>query len=109
MGSSGGVVEWYKVATRRWICSGDLMQSTVIIDNNILLYTSKLLRLDLKSSQHMKEIIIMWCNRGVSSRYGGNHIAIYKCITSIRCTPETYTMLHVTYISIKNKLKNKNT
>ena len=34
------------------------MYSIVIIDNNIVLYTSKLLRLDCKCSHHNKEIII---------------------------------------------------
>lgn len=33
--------------------------------------------------------------------YGDNHFAINKCITSIHCTPLTYTMLYVKYISIK--------
>lgn len=32
-----------------------------------------------------KEIIGMSCDRGVSWRYGSNHIAIYKCVKSTRC------------------------
>ena len=36
------------------------MYSIVIIINNIVLYTLKLLTVDLKYSHHKKEMVIMW-------------------------------------------------
>ena len=36
-----------------------------------------------------------WRDAGVSSCYGGNHFAVYKCIKSTHCIPYTYTMLYV--------------
>ena len=42
------------------------MYSTVIIIKNAVLYTWKLLRVDLKCSHHKKEMTIMWHDGGVS-------------------------------------------
>ena len=57
-------------------------------------------RLNLQSSHHKKEMMIIYCDRDMSWSYDGNHIAIYKCIKSTRFTPYTYTMVYVKYISI---------
>ena len=35
-------------------------------------------------NKHKKEMIILWCDRGISQCYSGNHIAIYKCVKSIQ-------------------------
>ena len=32
---------------------------------------------------------------------GGNHFAIYTCIKSTQCIPETYTVFYVHCISVK--------
>lgn len=53
---------------------------------------------EMFSSQ--KGMVIMRCDAGISERYGGNHIAVHKCVTSA-CTPSTYTMLYFNYFSIK--------
>ena len=42
------------------------MHSTVIIVNNTVLYTSKLLRDETLNVFTTKEVIIMWHDRGVS-------------------------------------------
>ena len=47
-----------------------------------------------------KEMVIMWCDGGVSLCSGGNNFAIYKGIKSTRCTPYTYTAFYVNYSSI---------
>ena len=38
---------------------GGSTHSVVIIDNNTVLYTGKLLRVDLKCSHHKKEMVLM--------------------------------------------------
>ena len=45
----------------------------------------------------------MWQDGGGSYCYGGDHFATYTCIKSTHCTPQTYTLLCVNYISIKLK------
>lgn len=50
----------YTLQVVRCIYSGDLMYSTVVIVNNAVLYTWKLLRVDLKCLHHKKEMVIMW-------------------------------------------------
>ena len=49
-----------------WDESGNLMYTMVVIVNNILLYSWKLLSIDIKSSPHKKEMVIMWRDGGVS-------------------------------------------
>ena len=61
------------------------MHSIAIVVNNTVIYLKVAKRLDLKCSHHRREMIIMWCDRGVS--FGGNHIARYKFIKSTGCTP----------------------
>lgn len=39
----------------------------------------------------------------VLANYGGKSIAVHKCIKSRHYTLETYTILHVNYLSIKKK------
>ena len=38
---------------------------------------------------------------------GGNHFAIYTCIKSTQCIPETYTVFYVHCISVKPEGKEK--
>ena len=38
---------------------------------------------------------------GVSQTYCGEYFATYTNIESLCCTPETYIMLYVNYVSIK--------
>ena len=42
-------------------------------------------RLDLNYSNHWKQMIIIWHDRGANYHYNGNH-KIYKC-TKSTCTP----------------------
>lgn len=39
--------------------------------------------------------------------YCGEHFELYITVESLCYTPETNTILHIRYISIRNKLKNK--
>lgn len=66
-----------------------------------IMYPRAAERLVLKYPQPQKEMIIMWPDRGVSYSYSGNCVAMYKCIKSTWCTPQTHTMFYVDYSSIQ--------
>ena len=42
-------------------------------------------RVDLKCSNHKKEVVIMWSDGDVSYYYHGNHITVYKYIKWMHC------------------------
>lgn len=48
-----------------WTGFGDAIDSIVIIVNSTVFYTWNLIR-DLKCFPHKKEMVIMWCDAGVS-------------------------------------------
>lgn len=55
------VVKGHKLPVRRWIRSGDLMHSIVIIVNNAALFLRVATGLDLKCSRNKREMVIGWC------------------------------------------------
>ena len=52
-------------------------------------------------SLQKKEKVTMWCDEGVLSCYGNHHFAIYRSIKSTCCALWIYTVLYVSYFSVK--------
>ena len=91
------LVKVYKRAIKRWISSGDLMPSLVIIANNTALFLEVAKRLDLNCSGEQLTLIV-WCGGGIGWCYSGNHTAISSCVKS---THLKLTQQYVNYISIR--------
>ena len=94
------LVREYRLLVIKGISSGSLMYSMMIIINNTILYTWKLLE-DSRSKiflpQKRNGIYVMGCS--FSNR--SSHFTTYKCTKSTHCTPQIYTTLYVGGISIK--------
>lgn len=60
------LIKEYKLSVTRWVSSENLMYNIVIVVDDILFYTWKLLRVDFKYSCHKKETVILWHDSSVS-------------------------------------------
>ena len=58
-GTGGTLLKVYRLATRRWISSEDLMHNIVNLVNNCIMYFNIGKRIDLKCSHYNKEIVFM--------------------------------------------------
>ena len=76
---------------------------TILINNNTI-FLKFAEKVHLKCSHHTPythKKIPRWRDGDVNKPYCGTYFSIHTCIKSLHCTTEIYTMLLISYISIK--------
>ena len=74
----------------------------VSIVNKTVLYFKDAKRVGLKCSyQTNAQKLIIWHDESTSQPHCGYHLTVHTYVKSSRCTPSTYTILYISYVSIK--------
>ena len=104
-GGNGQILdEWNTLSVMRLINSEDWVYCLMTILNKNIVFLKFAEKVHLKCSHHTPHThtkIPRWRDGDVNKPYCGSHFSIHTCIKSLHCTTEIYTMLLISYISIK--------